>query len=368
MNIRFLFICLSVFCFSCIEPYEFVVEDNEPRLVVEGYISNVSFNESLGFPSDGRYFVVQLRYTSDVTNRKGNVPVNATILLEDKLGQQWAYTESSVEPGKHILMWEDFEAVEGRAYKLKLILANEEIYESDWQKLPPPAPVGEISFEEVEKQVYRIKLREQVIETIKGIKVYVDVPENEAGAPLYYRWSFEPTWIYIAPLARTIQSDDKCWISSKLYLAESVIQKDNRGGYRKELFFMETIRNERIFEKFSLLVVQQSLTEENYHFWKELQEQVKNKGTFETPPFNLQTNIKAVNHDKKASGFFGVLNESASRWYFDKEDLSYDVENTLRADCAVIYGPGGPAESCVSCLEYPKGDATTSKPFWWESM
>ena len=261
MNIRFLFIFLSVFCFGCIEPYEFDVEETEPRLVVEGYISDISFNESLEFPSVGRYFAVKLRYTSEVTNRKGTVPVNATILLEDESGKQWGYTESSVEPGKHVLMWEEFEAVEGRAYKLKIIMANEEMYESEWQKLPPPAPapVGEISYEEVEKQVYRIKLREQVIETIKGVNVYVDVPENNTGAPVYYRWSLDPTWVYIAPLARPGQPNYKCWASSKLYLAEGVIQKDNRGGYRKELFFMETIRNERIFEKFSLLVVQQSL-------------------------------------------------------------------------------------------------------------
>ncbi|HTE31643.1 MAG TPA: hypothetical protein VK666_14775, partial [Chryseolinea sp.] len=40
---------------SCIEPYDFVVHDDGHTLVVEAYITDKSFNETLTYPSDGRY-------------------------------------------------------------------------------------------------------------------------------------------------------------------------------------------------------------------------------------------------------------------------------------------------------------------------
>lgn len=367
MNRRLLFVLISVLCLGCIEPYEFVVKDNEPSLVVQGYISNVSYNESMQYPSDGRYFTIKLGYSSDVINKKGTVATNANIHLEDKSGNTWAYSESGSEAGTYLLRMEDFEAVEGESYKLKIILANEEIYESDWQSLPLDASpsVGNIGFEEVEKQVYTRKAGEKVVESIPGINVFVEVPKNETGEPLYYLWSFEPTWVYIAPLARSIEANYKCWANSKHFLSDYALQKDNFGGYRKELFFMETIRNERIFEELSVLVVQQTVSEDYFYFWKEMKEQVESGGVFTTPPYNLQTNIVHQNGDRKVSGYFGVVSEKAKRWYFKKEDLSYEVENTLKADCQVRYGPGGPAEECLSCLAYPKGITSNVEPVWW---
>jgi hypothetical protein len=366
MCMRLLLILVLVMCFSCIEPYEFVIEEDEPALVVEGYISNVSYDETVQYPSDGRYFAVKLGYTSDVTNRRGIVAANAIVHLEDETGRQWAYTELADEPGKYLLLWKDFEAVAGRKYKLKITLPNEETYESEWETLPPPAPMGDIGFTEVEKQVYQMEAGEQVVVTIRGVNVYVEVPEQDREKPVYYRWDFDPTWIYIAPLARSSEPDYKCWASNNNYLSNYVLQMDNRGGYRKELFFMEVDRNERVFEELSVLVVQQSVSEAYYYFWKEMQEQVESGGLFETPPYNLQTNLKAVGNDRKVSGYFGVVNEEANRWYFNKEELSYNVQNTLRADCEVVYGPGGPAPSCLSCLSYTRGEATNIEPEWWK--
>ena len=213
--------------------------------------------------------------------------------------------------------------------------------------------------------MYQVKAGEKVVVSIRGINVFVEVPENSTEMPAYYRWKFEPTWIYIAPLARSIEPDYKCWASNKNYLPDYALQIDNKGDYRKQLFFLEVDRNERVFEQLSVLVVQQSVSEAYYYFWKEMQEQVESGGLFETPPYNLQTNLKAVDSDRKVFGYFGLVNEQAARWYFTVEDLSYKVENTLKADCAVSYGPDGPAPSCLSCLEYTKGEATNVEPVWW---
>ena len=55
--------------------------------------------------------------------------------------------------------------------------------------------------------------------------------------------------------------------------------------------------------------------------------------------------------------------EQAKRWYFNPKDLSYVVENTLRADCSVPFQDPGP--ECFSCLDYPFGNSINVKPEWW---
>lgn len=352
---------------GCIEPYEFVVKNNKPTLVVEGYISNVSFNETLEYPSNGRYFNIKLSYTGDVINIRDEVVTNASVNLISGSGEEWNYTESSAAPGHYILHSENFAASAGETYKLQISLSGGKTYESDWERMPETAPkaIGSIGFEETTKQVYKIQAGEEVIETIQGVNVYMDLPPNELNNTTFYRWDFEPMWIYIAPLAATYEPDYKCWATNENYLSNYTLQIDHVGGYRKRLFFMETVRNERIFENFSVLVKQQAMSEGLYFFWKEMQEQVESNGFKDMPPYNLQTNIKSLDNDEKVSGYFGVINEKATRWYFNIEELSYYVKNTLRGDCLVDYN-GPPAPACLSCLEYTNGTATNVEPVWWK--
>ncbi|MCK5470457.1 MAG: hypothetical protein KAI99_18170, partial [Cyclobacteriaceae bacterium] len=68
MNRSFAVIILLLLTADCVEPYNFRIENNQPTLVIEAHISNVSFLETKDYPSDGRYFSVKLSYTSDVIN------------------------------------------------------------------------------------------------------------------------------------------------------------------------------------------------------------------------------------------------------------------------------------------------------------
>jgi hypothetical protein len=136
--------------------------------------------------------------------------------------------------------------------------------------------------------------------------------------------------------------------------------KANRGGIKQDLLFMEVIRNERIFECFSLLIIQQVLSEDYFYFWKEMKDSYEG-ALFDVPPYNLQTNIHAINGNRKVAGYFGVVEEQATRWYFSKEELSYWVENTLKPDC--LGDP--PSPQCTNCQEYINGEAISQFPAWW---
>lgn len=360
---HFLHFFLFLIICSCIEPYEFVIVDNEPVLVVEGYIADKSFNETLLYPSNGRYFTVKLSLTGEVNNVPPVLVSGATVRLISDEDEELVYTET--ETGVYSLLSEDFRAVQETRYKLRITLPGEDEYESEWEALPvvQTAEMSEIYFTEKEVQVYTLELGKDVIKTIKGITANVNLPENSVKLPIYYRWQYTPMWIYKPPITSVSNPGHICWVTDDNYLKDYALQMDIAGGYGKELLFMPTVRNERIFEDFTLLVTQHTMTESHYYFWKEMQEQSVGGIIFDSPPYNLQTNIVSVSGDKRVVGYFGVVNEQAKRWYFNKKDLSYFVPNTLLGDCTVPFQD--PAPECFDCREYSFGNITEEEPLWW---
>jgi hypothetical protein len=356
-----LFICMT----GCVEPYQFIVHDDAPSLVVEGFISDRSFAETISYPSDGRFFSVKLAMTGDVTNRRANPVTGATVDLISSSGGRWTYSEAG--EGLYHLLDANFKAQDATQYKLRIALQDESVFESGWEALPnvSPPPIGAVGFIETEKQMFVMESGKWVIRSFQGAKTHINVPENNTGNPIYYRWIYSPTWLYIAPLSSVVDPGHKCWATDRYYLNTYSLQRDVAGGYAKDLFFFKTIRNERIFEKFSVLLTQHAMTSDYYNFWKEMQDQNEGTAMLDTPPYNLKTNFLSTSGAKRVSGYFGVVREQATRWYFTKNELSYTVENTLRADCLVAYG-GPPAAECLDCRAYSFGVTTTTKPPWWQ--
>lgn len=360
---RIKFFLVFLLAAACVERYEFVIKDNSAALVVEGYISDRSFDDTRSYPSDGRYFSVKLSLTGDVTNVRP-VPVSdAVVELESTSGERWVYRQ--VTEGLYELHDDTFKAQPGMGYRLTITDKNDESYQSAWEMLPQvSAPaIGDVGFRETEIQMYTMEAREWVLRSFLGVQAYINVSENATETPLYYRWTFSPMWGFKAALSSVIAPGHICWATDVNYLNRYQLQTDLTGGYARDLFFIRTVRNERIYEKFSVLVVQQSLTKDFYEFWREMQARNEGSTLMDTPPYNLETNFFPIGHSKRVMGYFGVAGEQAKRWYFSKGDLSYTVTNTLQEDCLVNYG-GPPAPECFDCTQYSFGIATTRKPLW----
>jgi hypothetical protein len=364
---RVLGILLIVGVAGCVEPYEFVVKDNEPILVVEAYLSDKSFSETVSYPSDGRYFSVKLTTTTDVNNVRPRPVTSAKVQLISDRGDVWVYVESNVNQGSYVLTDDEFKAEPDVKYKLSLQLPDESTYESEWATLPTSSvpAMGTIGFRETEIQKYVIESNEEVLKTVKGIWTKIELPANATNETLYYKWSYTPHWIYVAPLASSVSAGHTCWATNPLSVQNYALQLDRTGGYEKDLFFMEAVRNPRIYVRYSALIVQQTMNEDYYFFWKEMQEQNEEGAIFDKPPFNLRTNFHSVTGGKKAVGYFGIVQEQAKRWYFDIKDLSYYVEDTAKKDCTVPFTDTAP--ECFDCREYSFGTVTNVKPGWWEN-
>ena len=353
---------------GCVELYEFKIKNDHPSLVIEGEISNVSYNECHEFPAEGRYFTVKLSWTSNVTNVRDEKVRNAGVFLVDDRGNIWDYISSEINPGVYTLFDEDFHAEPDASYQLKVILSDGESYSSDWEQMPElePGPMGDIEFEEVVIQKYIYQNRERVLANIRGIDIGVNLPDVPAPGPVLYRWTFSATWVFRATLASSTASYYRCWITNPYYLSNYTMLRDNIGGYWSKLFSLDVDGNDRIFDRISILINQYAMQEGYYNYWKEIQEQDDRTGLFDPPPYNLQSNLHAENPDLQVFGYFGVVNEQARRWNFSRTDLSYPVPNTWGEFCMNPNILPASKPQCYSCFNYGLGIPTNVKPFWWD--
>lgn len=361
---RLRFYLLFFIIAGCIEPFEFVIHQSSPGLVIEAMISDKSFDETLAYPSDGRYFTVKLTLTGDVKNTRPVAVEGAVVELMTNNGGVWRYTEDT--GGLYVLLDKGIKAYPDVEYKLRVSLRDEHIYESEWASLPrvSPSPMGEISFSEVSKDMFVMEDLKWVVRSIAGVETRIHVPVNNTGETIHYRWTFEPIWIYKAPLASSVEPGYICWATDPNYLNTFQLQSDRIGGYEKELFFFRTIRNERIYEMLSVLVMQYAMTSEYFNFWEGMKRRNEGSKLNDIPPFNLDTNYFSTTGGPPVSGFFGVVKEDARRWWFLKKELSYTVENMLKADCLANFG-GPPADECLDCRAYSFGEAVNVRPAWW---
>jgi len=357
--VAFLF---SLFIFtSCIEQYNFENTEVKPVLVVEGFISDISFNESLLLPYDGRFFGIKLKYTSIVTNKYDEVIEDATVRLISDDGFYWNYSPEYLSDGfQYLLKDPDFHTEQGKMYKIQIVLSNGETYESDYQAIEEVRPIGEISFEETEITTTKYISDELELVTIKGIDIFVTIPESENT--YNYRWDVLPSWVFVAPYASEESPVKTCWVTDNYYLRDFTLAKESKGGYKQKIAFLETSANERIGFEFTLFIRQQVLNDETFMFWNEIKDQTNAAGLFDPPPYNVRTNMKAKGHDAEVYGFFGVRQESAKRWYFTRADLSYEVDFDIYC---ISPPPPFEANYCLNCMAVTAGTPTNTKPSWW---
>jgi hypothetical protein len=353
---------LSLFIFiSCIDQFNFKNSEVTPSLVVEGFISDISYNESLLLPNDGRYFSIKLKYTSIVKNIHDEIVYDAVVRLISDDGFYWNYTPEYVQGNfQYLLKDADFHVESGKKYKIQIILSNGDSYESDFQGIEEARPIGDISFEETVETKPKFILGEMQLVTVKGINVYIDIPKSDT--PTNYRWDLLPSWIFVAPNASELSPYKTCWVTGQYYLRDFILANKTRGGYKEKLAFIETSSNERIAFELTLFVRQHVINDQTFQFWSEIKDQTTAPGLFDSPPYNVSTNIKPIGHDTKVYGFFGVHQESSRRWYFTPNELSYTVSFQVTCDPRP---PPFDSNVCLNCMAVSNGDPINQKPNWW---
>lgn len=345
---------------SCIETFSFDSGDVQEILVVDGFVSDISYEDI----DDKRYFDLKLIMTGEVRNNRDEQVSGAEVQISNDLSEFWEYTE--VQPGLYRLYFEDFKAESDRTYQLHIQLSNGDRYESDAGFLPSNHIASEITWEETNQLEYRVVAGETKIREARGLLFKAKMPTFENDATTYNKWDFVTTYIYTAPLASANDPNRVCWINDQFFVDDVVIKEESAGEAIHDLFFLN-VDTRLVVGGMSILVRQQSMTDKNFQFWEDLKNQEKQAELFAPPPYNLISNIHPVGHDNEVLGYFGVVRESFSRWVFEENELSYTALApgvSLAPECRFR-----PPE-CFNCFEAPVppgGTISNKRPGWWIS-
>ena len=292
---------LSVFLLgSCITQFVPETRESKELLVVEGVITDQPVP-----------YTIKLSSTLPIGIRNMANPVTGyNVSITDDLGNRFIFEET--DTGTYVSDPAKFRGMAGRFYALNInskTSAKNHNYESYPVEMKPVPPIDSIYYEKVEiPGDYRYKWREQP----EGCQVYLNT-HDPAGQCRYYRWEYSETWEF---RLRYSVPNHICWATSfsdKINIKSTTSMSEPRIiRYPINLVSNQT---DRLKVKYSMLVNQYSISEDEYNYWEKLQnvsEQVG--GLYDMIPAAIESNVYCLdNPDEKVLGYFSVSAASSKR-------------------------------------------------------
>jgi hypothetical protein len=293
-----LFFAIMLFTGSCIT--EFIPEtgENADMLVVEGLITNKAGNTT-----------VKLSKAESLSGRTtGTSYTRCTVIITDDLGNMTPLFEKS--NGLYIA-GSDFAGVVGREYKLTIRTNNTSTsnytYESVPVKMVPVPPVDTIYYE---KQLYDSgpgAFRE-------GCQIWFD-SHDPADKCHFYRWDYSETWMFQLPYD---VSNRICWMSTNSNIINikntSRLSENRITGY--PLIFISP-ENDKLSVKYSLLLNQYSISEDEFEYWEKLKKVNDEIGSlYDITPSFIPGNVTCIEDPTQdVLGYFSVSAMASKRIY-----------------------------------------------------
>ncbi|MGW8315422.1 MAG: DUF4249 domain-containing protein [Bacteroidales bacterium] len=371
---------LAVLVNGCIEPFEPDIEETGGVLVVDGRLTDAEEIQTIAISRSTPYNSPQFQPVSGCVVRVEDGEGAGISFPETGAG----YYQSGLEPGF---------LSEGKAYKLIVITPDDNRYESAYDTLLACAPIERLS--------YQLEVQGTSDPEINyyGIRFYADVSGSTA-ASRNYMWTYEETWEYLAPYKLQYAWDGVfhdytpelhglkvCYLTELLSNFE--VGTSSLSG-RNELLHqpLHFVSNQtpRLREKYSLLVMQHSLSGGAFLYWDKLKAQYSNTGSlYETQPAKATGNIcKVADPEEKVLGYFFVSQVKKKRITVS-EDFDFpiapfncplDTANSVE-DFGVDYpyfmysisfmGRGPPyAYSFKECHDCTYRGGVTTKPEYWD--
>ena len=317
---------LIIFIFllgSCVSQFIPETKESQELLVVEGLLTNTQGPHTIKLSSS-----IPLGTTKDPKPISGSI-----VTISDDFGSYIRLTET--EPGTYITPL-FFHGVIGRFYTLH-IRTNSSLgnysYESFPMEMKPVPPVDSIYYEKV-----TIADNNKFAQPKEGCQIYLNT-HDETGQCKFYRWEYDETWEFRLPytvpnyICWVSASSDKINVKSTTSLAEARIMK-------YPLSFISNT-TDRLKVKYSMLVNQYSVSEDEYHYWEKLQnlsEQVG--GLYDLIPASIQGNVYSTNNpNEKVLGYFSVSATSSKRIFIkDKFAGIVDLYNADACVADTIFG------------------------------
>ena len=301
--ILFLFILITT---GCVTSYTPVNIENEQALVVEGLITDqpgvYTMEISLSTPLWGSGMKAAM--------------TGCTVWITDDNGGRFDLTEGE-KFGTYLTDPATFRGEAGRTYTLHII-ANERLgnlyYESYPTKMIATPPVDSVYYE---KRMFN----QPGFGAVEGCQIFLDTHDPE-GECRFYKWEYNETWEFSLPDNFTVLNKT-CWQSenSTRILIKNSSSLENERIIR---FPLLTISNpvDRLSVKYSLLVNQFSLNENEFYYWQKIKKMTEETGgLYDVIPASISSNIYCPDDiTRKVLGYFSVSAVKSKR-IFIKDDF-----------------------------------------------
>jgi hypothetical protein len=290
---------------SCITQFVPETTETQELLVVEGLLTDQ--------PEPN---IVKLSKSMPLGKKSNVIPLSScTVYITDDLGNTTSLYQT--EPGTYATDPSIFRGIVGRKYTLKIFTNGSMPGGYSYQSLPmemkPVPPIDSLYYEKLLLQPPVGALPSQ-----EGCKIYIDT-HDEADNCKFYRWDYSETWEFRLPFSYPVNTT--CWFTA----GSSAINVKNTSILSENLiigFPLIYINNEsdRLKEKYSILVNQYSVSQDEFDYWEKLQNFTEEVGSlYDIVPSSIPSNISCIeNPAEMALGYFSVSARASKRLMIDE--------------------------------------------------
>lgn len=322
--LQVLFFSLLLLLNGCIVQFIPEISEDQELLVVEGILTDQTGPNT-----------IKLSKSLPLGGKNAAKPLNGcSVTITDDLGSIFTLFETVA--GTYVTSGY-FHGMIGRSYTLHIKIndGNRNLnYQSFPMEMKPVPPIDSIYYEKV---IFNEKYMGSI--PAEGAQIYLNThdPENSCK---FYRWEYAETWEFRLPY---LVPNSTCWISSnsdKINIKSTASLAEDR-ILRYPLNFVSNM-TDRLKVKYSILVNQYSLSEDEFAYWEKLQnitEQVG--GLYDITPASIPSNIWCIeNPGEKVLGYFSVSASSSKRIFIKDRFLGLiDLYNNCISDTVFDGGP-----------------------------
>lgn len=296
-----IYLIVAMLAGSCVSEFIPETEESKVMLVVEGLIT-----DQPGINT------IKLSKTQSLTSKTRGEPYRGCIVtITDNLGNISLLKEKSA--GIYATDSAQFIGKVGRTYKLTVRTTNSATedftYESQPVKMIPVPPIDSIYYLKNQFDDGSGKLRE-------GCQIWFDShdPSDECR---FYRWDYTETWMFQLPY---VVLNNTCWISensSNINIKNVSILSENR-IIAYPLNYV-TPESDRLSKKYSLLLNQYSLNEDEFNYWEKLKKVTEEVGSlYDVTPSFIPGNVTCLeDHSQTVLGYFSVSAKKTKRLFVE---------------------------------------------------
>ena len=325
-----------------------------PLLVVDGEVTNAR----------GPYQVT-LSYTSSTLQAyEGKVLGGAEVYITDQENNRADLAEMFEDPGTYTTDSDAFRGEPGKTYQLHIITPSGKTYASLPETMPTADPIDSIYFNLESRPT--LSMLGRIIDEW-GLQFYLNTSRDDEDGPVFYRWKWQETYQFTAPLTRPIQlSVPICYRSATSLRSINITSTQGLSGNRiaRQKINFAPKKGVRFQRRYSLLVQQYSLTERAYTFWEKVRTQKEDVGSvFSPPPAPIIGNMYNTDDEREVIlGYFQAAALTEKRVFVTRSEVPAGPGGNPGGfeDC----GPASqPAEYCYDCSLMP--GVTTETPSFW---